>query len=385
METVIEKQLCTGCHACFNACPVRAIRMEEDGEGFLFPRIKPQLCVDCGKCRVVCPVLHRPACNPGEDTYVCAAAETEERLASSSGGIFGLLAEETLRGGGLVCGAAYDGPGRVRHIVIEDLPALRQIRGTKYVQSEIGDGYHKVGEALKEGRQVLFSGTGCQVAGLKSYLGCDPGNLLTVDLICHGVPSPAVWRDYLLEAGEGAAVVEAEFRARDLSGEKTGFRILLENGEERGYAQKDDLYVKGFLQNLYLRRSCFSCAFKGSKRCSDLTIGDFWSAKEFHPALDDGLGVSAVLLHSEKGREAFHTIRSRLKWEQASPAEAAIWNECLMESVKDGGKREAFYSRWRKETLIPLLRDLTEVEVQAASEKTGFIKKSLRKLKRLLG
>lgn len=388
METVIDQQLCTGCHACFNACPGHAIRMEEDEEGFLYPLIDQQLCVDCGKCRAICPVQHQPECNEREDTYACAAADGEVRLASSSGAVFALLASDILQKGGLVCGAAFDGPGRVKHIVIDDKSQLPRILGTKYVQSEIGSVYAEIGEALRSGRRVLFSGTGCQVAGLKNYLGQDPPELLTVDLICHGVPSPAVWRDYLRELGKESPVAEAEFRVRNANGKKTGFRYLLENGEEHCHEQKDDVYVKGFLQNLYLRSSCFSCAFKGTKRCSDLTIGDFWSAKEFHPALEDGLGVSAVLVHNEKGAAAFQRIAPAMKWEPATPSEAAYWNECLLRSVEPTDRRNAFFARWKREELLPLLREMTEQGTQHRAEKAvsrrdycerlrGFLHKAL--------
>ena len=161
MDSVIEKSRCTGCHACFNACPAGAIRMEEDKEGFLFPVIDAQACVDCGLCRMSCPVLHPPELLRGESTYACAAAERDLRLASSSGAVFTLLAEDTLRDGGVVCGAAFDGPERVRHVLVETPEQLSRIKGAKYVQSEIGDVFQRIASALKSGRRVLFSGTGC--------------------------------------------------------------------------------------------------------------------------------------------------------------------------------------------------------------------------------
>lgn len=383
MDSVIEKSRCTGCHACFNACPAGAIRMEEDKEGFLFPVIDAQACVDCGLCRMSCPVLHPPELLRGESTYACAAAERDLRLASSSGAVFTLLAEDTLRDGGVVCGAAFDGPERVRHVLVETPEQLSRIKGAKYVQSEIGDVFQRIDSALKSGRRVLFSGTGCQAAGLKSFLGCDPEELLTVDMICHGVPSPAVWRDYLKEMGKDSPVAAAEFRAKEPSGGRSCFRLRFVNGEELGHAYQDDLYVKGFLQNLYLRESCFSCPFKGTQRCSDMTIGDFWSVKEYHPALDDGYGVSAVLTHSEKGDRAFRRILTQLNWERARASEAACWNECLLRSVAPTDKRAVFYSRWRSEGLLDLLGDLTAEKDERSNNKTSIAKKALRKLKSL--
>lgn len=382
MDTVIDNKLCTGCHACFNGCPVRAISMQEDEEGFLYPVIDSEKCIDCGKCRKLCPVLNPPAVNPGETSFACAASDRNERLGSSSGAVFALLAKDILRLGGVVCGAAYLAPDHVAHILVEEQNELALLRGTKYVQSEIGDAYRKVGEALKEGRRVLFCGTGCQVSGLKNYLGEDSDLLLTVDIICHGVPAPAVWRDYLKDLAGESRVVEAAFRVKNPDDKKTGFRCRLEDGTEILHEQKDDLYVKGFLQNLYLRHSCFACHFKGSKRCSDITIGDFWSAKEFHPALDDGLGVSAVLTHSEKGEAVICGILPQMSWERAKPEEAAYWNECLLESVKPSEKRAVFYSRWRQEDLLPLLDELT-ASTPAPPTKAGITKRVLRKIKRI--
>ena len=240
----------------------------------------------------------------------------------------------------------------------------------------------KRADALHEGRRVLFCGTGCQVAGLKNYLGEDPEYLLAVDIICHGVPAPAVWRDYLKELAGESHVAEAAFRVKNQDDKETGFRCRLEDGTVILHEQKDDLYVKGFLQNLYLRPSCFSCHFKGSRRCSDITIGDFWSVKEYHPALDDGLGVSAVLTHSDKGEAAIRKILPAMSWEHAKPEEAAYWNECLLESVKPNGKREIFYSRWRQEDLLPLLEELT-AGTPALDKKTGIIIRFLRKIKRI--
>ena len=385
METVIEKQRCTGCHACFNACPVRAIRMEEDEEGFLYPQIQQTSCINCGRCRDVCPVLSPPSLNVGENVFACAAADLDQRLASSSGGVFSLLAERILSQGGLVCGAAYDTIDRVVHILIRDPKELAKIRGTKYVQSEIGSAFRQIESALNEGRIVLFSGTPCQVAGLKSFLGKDPETLLTVDLICHGVPSPGVWRDYVRILSKGSSVVKMNHRAKDPDTGKTLFSYQLASGEQYEKEQKDDLYIKGFLQNLFLRRSCFNCSFKGTRRCSDLTIGDFWSAKEFHPTLADGMGTSAVIVHSEKGKEALDSVLGQTRSEKSGLREVETWNECLTRSVSPTEKREQFYARWKQEPLNNILEEMT-VAASPKKTKTGagsILKRVIRKIKSL--
>lgn len=379
MMTIIERDKCCGCHACANACPMDAISMEEDGEGFLYPRIDAERCVDCGRCREVCPALQPPKPNKYELAYACYAADSGIRMTASSGGVFSLLADEMLSRGGVVCGAAFDKEMAVQHVVTDEPEQAETIRGTKYVQSDMGKSFRLVEAALKSGREVLFSGTPCQVAGLKKYLGDEDENLLTVDLICHGVPAPGVWRDYLKTLGGEDPVTTVNFRKKDESTQAVSFSSRHRSGKVLEEPQRDNLYMKGFLQNLYLRSSCFRCPFKGTARCSDLTLGDFWSVSEFHPALADGKGVSAVLIHSQKGKRAIDHLLPRLAWEKATPEEIAVWNECLTESVPPTEKRGAFYAAWHREPLLPLLERLTRRE--EPKELPGFWTRLKRKIK----
>ena len=199
MKVLNDKNKCCGCQACFNACNSKAIEMKYDDEGFLYPFISDEKCVQCGRCKAVCPIFHKPDNNPLELAYGCYAKNQDEHKSSSSGGIFSVIAREVLANGGVICGAAYDYDQLVNHIIIDNEDNLKHLKETKYVQSSIGDVYQTLQCHLKTGRQVLFSGVPCQVAGLKSYLNQDYDNLFCIDLICHGVPSPDVWKQYLSE------------------------------------------------------------------------------------------------------------------------------------------------------------------------------------------
>lgn len=199
MIHITDKRDCCGCNSCVQRCPKSCIRMREDDEGFLYPEVDESVCIDCGLCEKVCPVIHQAREN--RPIVVCAAKNKSEeiRYQSSSGGVFTALANEIIREGGVVFGAGFDENWEVKHDCTETVEGLSAFRGSKYVQSRIGDSFKKAEQFLKIGRTVLFSGTPCQIAGLKRFLRKEYDNLLTVDFICHGVPSPGVWREYLKE------------------------------------------------------------------------------------------------------------------------------------------------------------------------------------------
>ena len=200
MEQVLPRVKCTGCHACYSVCPRNAITMEMDEEGFLYPRIDQNKCINCSLCRGACPVLSIDTVemeNPIKTCYAACAKNRDERRTSSSGGVFSAIARQVINEGGFVCGALFDEQLTLQHKVIQTESGLMRIKGSKYIQSKIGDSFITIKELLSSGRKVLFCGTPCQVAGLKSFLKSDPDNLLTIDLICHGVPSPGLFNKYL--------------------------------------------------------------------------------------------------------------------------------------------------------------------------------------------
>ncbi len=376
-----KKEKCCGCSACYSICPVQAIEMQPDEEGFLYPIISEKKCIGCGRCKEVCPITHKPSNFSLKLSYGCYAKRQEEQMESSSGGVFSVLARKVLLENGIVCGAAYDEKQLVFHLIIESENELFRLKGTKYVQSRIENVFSDIKEFLAQNRTVLFSGTPCQVAGLKSFLGKEYDNLICVDLICHGVPSPKVWERYLKQISKGSTVEKVTFRNKSQGINRITLDYYLKDGNviQENYA--DSLYMKGFIQNLYVRPSCFECKFKGADRCSDLTIGDFWAVKEYHPEFYNDKGVSAIIVHSEMGKRWIKKIEEELNIIQSSIKELACWNECLLESTVKNDRREDFFSQWNDEDLESILKELTTNYVK--KEKVTVIQKIKRNVKKL--
>lgn len=333
MISITDKSKCCGCNACVQACPKQCIEMHEDDEGFLYPRVNTTRCIDCGKCEKVCPVFNQAESHRPINVYAAINPNEEIRRQSSSGGIFTLLAEQTIKDGGVVFGVLFDESWQVIHDYTESIEGLAPFRGSKYVQSRIGDTFQQAEAFLKQGRKVLFTGTPCQIAGLKRYLRKEYENLLTVDFVCHGVPSPLIWQKYLSEtldnfrAKRGAGkksvplsidelpvITGISFRDKANGWKKYGFRInyaaskaaqntVSESTIEETLLQPfpDNLFMKGFLSNIYLRPACYACPAKSGKSGADITIGDFWGIDHINPSIDDDKGCSLVIPQSPKG------------------------------------------------------------------------------------
>lgn len=332
---------CCGCSTCFNICPVQAITMQEDREGFKYPKIDERSCINCGKCEKACPVLHAETAGRTLHPafYAVWNRQDEARLSSSSGGVFRVLAEDVLADGGVVYGAAFDVHNRLRHVRAESADALVPLTGSKYVQSEIGTAFCQVRADLKNGRRVLFTGTPCQVAGLYAFLGGDDANLLTADILCHGVPSPAVFERYLESLGVGEKC-RIEFRNKDNGWKK--YEVVV--GDRVHETFRANAYMKGFLSNLYLRPSCASCRFVGCRRPGDLTLGDFWGAGNFRKRYDDDKGTSLVLLNSPKARSIFQTLQDKFSLAEQVPSDSAVpFNPSLVHASKPDARRAAFF------------------------------------------
>lgn len=336
MINIKDKHKCCGCNACANICPKQSIQMFEDEKGFLYPKVVLDTCIDCGLCEKVCPCIHQD--NPHKTLSVYAAINSNEKIRneSSSGGLFSMIAEKIILEGGVVFGARFDDKWEVKHDCVETISELRYFRSSKYVQSRIEDTYKKALNYLKEGRKVLFSGTSCQISGLKHYLRKDYDNLLAVEVVCHGVPSPLVWRNYLKQIlrpkgvdgkntvlcslKETPVLTGISFREKSNGWKKYGFVIL---GKSAAKADKnsvlssvrnsnivlfqqlksDNYYMQVFLHDLDLRPSCYDCPAKNGKSQSDIALADFWCIGDIHPGLDDDKGISAVLINSSKGKD----------------------------------------------------------------------------------
>ena len=330
---------CCGCGACAAACPKAAITMEEDARGFVYPRVDYDQCVGCGACVKSCGLQARIGAETEGPWF--AAAGRMDIASSASGGVFATLARGVIAEGGCAFGAAYeqyDGGLRVRHHMADDERSLAGLLNSKYVQSDAGSCFPEVRSQLKSGRRVLFCGTPCQVAGLRGYLGRDWPNLLTADLVCHGVPSERLFNGCVQEACDkyGSQVVDFRFRCkREGWGHSLLLLLLLQDGREVAIPAAKSAYYDMFLKLKTLRDSCYTCPFAGSFRAADLTLGDFWGVEHNRPdllregELDLQRGVSCLLVNNERGREAVKRYADKLYVAEADFDEIAKGNDQL--------------------------------------------------------
>lgn len=372
MIKIIDKRSCCGCSACMQRCPQKCIEMREDKEGFLYPEVDEDACVDCGLCEKVCPLLNRADAISPLRVVAVKNLNEEERLKSSSGGVFIELAKVIIEKGGVVFGAVYDSNWEVVITYAETLDAVRPMMGSKYMQARVETAYKDAERFLKQGRLVLFTGSPCQIAGLRVFLRKEYDNLLVVDFLCHGVPSPAVWRRYLNECVKGKSsqgmVGDIRFRDKRLGWKRYSLVVrqksISETGESRvllSNTYRDDLYMSGFLRNVYLRPSCYDCRSKNGVNHSDLTIADFWGIGLFMPDFDDDKGVGLVLVNSAKGSQYFDLLPMEVRL--SSLAEAKTVNGGFSEHLRKHPKREEFYRRFcgGNEPLVRILKDVLHI------------------------
>lgn len=335
-------QKCTGCMACYNACPNGAITIEENLEGFLFPKINEKLCINCNLCDRVCPINKKNNENIKTPNCYAMAADDTKRKESSSGGIFPVIAENIISEGGYVIGAAFVG-NNVEHIVINNVDDINKLKGSKYIQSEIKDIYKKARTLLNDNKTVLFSGTPCQIAGLYSYLDKKYENLYTIDLICHGVPSEKVYREYIKEINPCAKTYHSNFRDKTTGWNNFSITTTV-NNKSISKSIKDDFYMQAFLKNFALRKSCSECEFANFPKQGDITLGDFWGIKKYRKSLDDNKGTSLVLINNEKGKKLYNLIKNNLKINKKVPLKYAIkGNPNLKRASIINENREIFF------------------------------------------
>ncbi len=320
----IPRDRCTGCGACFSVCSAGAIRMAENAEGFLQPEIDSARCVGCGKCERACPVAHPAPLHAAPPTYAVWAKD-EVRRVSSSGGAFTVLASQVLSQGGHVCGAAYreDWLG-VSHVWTDTADGLSRMRGSKYVQSDTGHTYAEARAWLDKGEWVLYSGCPCQIAGLYGALGRDYPTLITVDIVCHGTPSPLAYRRFLTEVAQGAPIERVDFREKAYWGWGSATSVFLGDGRVYRDDCRNDPYFDAFLKGLSTRESCFHCPYASMDRVGDLTLGDFWGVGDIEAKLDDQRGTGLLFINTDKGRELIDRVRPQFSLLKAVPAERIV-------------------------------------------------------------
>ena len=389
---------CCGCGACAAKCPKTCIVMNADGCGFLRPEVDAGVCVGCGGCDSVCPAMGERPKDRVESVVWAKSMDEGERLASSSGGLFALLAHDVLGVGGVVCGAAWE-PGYkgVRHVLVETEDGLDDVMRSKYVQSRIGrDVYEGMRAALRGGRRVLFAGTACQVAGVRAYLGklADSDDFLAVDVICHGVPSPLLWEKWATwrERRAGAPLRGVNMRSKTTGWLSFSASYAYAHDAEKdgravcdGSVFGDDWYFKAFLSNASLRSSCLQCPAKRS--CgADITLGDYWGVQSAHPEVDYEGGVSAVLCNSVKGVAAIDAVKPRIQWGESSLEKVLPGNPSLVRSVTPYGKRNEFMGDLADGMGIDGLMgkyDFKPSLIQRVRGKLGGVKRKVLKLIRI--
>ena len=325
--------------ACSSICPVGAISVQEDKEGFLFPAVDKEKCTNCGLCKSVCPILNskfheKPA------TCFAVMASDEIRMKSSSGGVFTVVAEHILAQGGYVCGAAFDENWNVRHIIVDNVKDLDKLRGSKYVQSFIGNIYKDIKVLLENGKTVLFTGTPCQVAGIINFLGREYPNLLTIDIVCHGVPNNSLWKQYLHENFRIDKINKINFRDKELGW--NCLNLTATTSDDKIVRQDFmDLYA----QNICLRNSCSFCNFARPERTSDITMGDFWGVEVLKPELYDPKGISLLLINSNKGKFCLNAISNKFTHLEELPIETAKYNTPLFKEFEPNVYRTLFFKK----------------------------------------
>ena len=336
------KERCTGCSACANGCPKGAIHMLPDREGFLYPTVT-DACIRCGHCSHICPVLKQREKRHEPTAFAAWNGDDAVRRQSGAGGVFSLLAEFILDGGGIVFGAAVDDDLRVRHIAVQDKSQLHRLRGSKLVQSDIGDSFQRVRHYLDRDRHVLFTGTPCQVDGLYRYLGEHPEKLLTCDILCSGAPSPGVWANLVRSMAyiKQKKPVAVQFCGK-LQGEKTRrFRVEFEDGSAYDAPLPKSELGQGLRRRLFLRPACHNCPYTNTDRVGDLSLGSYRGLPKDYLPTEQEKGISLLLINSAKGAHIFDTLP--LKKEKRALAEAAADNAALSAPHEKGADREAFF------------------------------------------
>ena len=348
-----EKRDCCGCTACMNICPKQAIIMEPDADGFIFPKIDHDSCIECGKCIKVC-AYQNILVSEGEPlaTYVAINKSNDILLSSASGGLFGALANLILNKNGVVFGCVYDDNMKPKHMYVENTLDIKKIQGSKYVQSDINTTYTEAKKYLNEGRWVLYTGTPCQIAGLKSYIGKDYETLLTADIICHGVPSTEFFKGYIkhLEEKLKGRVIDFKFRDKSKGWGLMG-KVIYKKGDkilEKFINPKTSYYYDYFLKGYIYRENCYECKYACGSREGDFTMGDYWGIEKAHPEIETKNGVSVFLINSKKGMLLVDEISRYLNLTESTFEKAREQNGQLNTPTVKSNKRDEILKTWRE-------------------------------------
>lgn len=350
MIEIKDKKGCTGCGACLNACPYDLISLREDEEGFVYPLVDINRCVNCHLCENACPMLRDRGdicmVYPEYPQFFAGQLKNKEDLLEvSSGGAFWAFALAVIEVGGVVYGAIQEDVDHVFHAKAECLDDIKKFRRSKYFQSDTGITFRQVKEDLDKGRTILYSGTGCQIAGLKGYLNKEYDNLYTCEVVCHGVPSRRVWNAYRQEKEkkEGKRIIDLVFRDKTAGWSHNQYKITYEDGSVEKEASTQQLFHAGYLRGLFYRPSCSNCRFAALPRVADISLADYWKYEGLFCKFDNDLGVSLITVNNEKGNKLLHHCTKYLEIETTRRELALSSCKHLQEHPLESPNREEFF------------------------------------------
>lgn len=386
MIDVVNKNCCCGCTACYSICPQNCINMAQDNEGFLYPEVELEKCIHCNKCERVCPALKNRIKSEEKLSggYVVRHKDQNILDSCSSGGFVNSVLLFLNNQGYYICGASFDEDFGVRHTIIPPNGNPAIFSSSKYVQSDLNTTFIAIKELVENGDKVCFVGTGCQVDGLILFLGKNYENLVTIDVVCHGVPSPLIWNKYkeYLENKYKSKICNVNFRDKSLGYQTPCIRVDFENGRKYLHTGRTDIMLKSFFTHASLRMSCFNCPSKGVNRVSDLTVFDCWNSMELI-GIDDNRGFTAVIAHSVIGNEIVSGIKDsclvfEIPVDQLIPARgggmvmnSAKYNpirEHYFNSINHMGIKKAFISSFKITNLDYIIE-----EIKICLAKTGAL------------
>lgn len=381
----LDYKRCTICQVCVNVCPKNCITLDSFKDGFNYPVIDKERCINCNICEKKCPVLNPLQSKTSlKQAYAGMNINEEERIKSSSGGVFSTLAKNILNSDGVVCGATFDEHFQVSHIIIESENELPKLRGSKYVQSNTKDIFNQVKKQLDTGKKVLFTGCPCQVGGLKKYLGKEYENLYLMDFICHGIPSQNIFDNYikLLEKKYKSKVVEFFFRDKTRGWHTSIIKAKFENGKEYTKFVTEDMYMRGFYGNLYLKPACYNCEFRNFKSGSDITLGDFWGSEVEEKEIDDNKGLCAVIVNTSKGIKLKDSINDSNFFKSVDYNKILKYNKGLEKSFEPSPKRDEFLQLVKNEQYNKIFNKICKEKnkqklIRIVRSRLGKIKRSI--------
>ncbi len=381
-----RQENCCGCSACEQACPKQCITLQPEKDGFIYPIVDETRCVDCGICKSVCPVLHHDGGNAPIKVFAEKNKNERIRNTSSSGGVFYELGKSFIQNGGVVYGCALDKDMVARHIRVDCEEELAKLQSSKYVQSDMGHTMSEIKRLLNSGTRVMFSGTPCQTAGLRNYLKKDYPNLFVIDVLCHGVPSPKLFADYLEILGEkfGGKPISVNFRNKQRGWKRLYMEVCFDNGKRHYIYSGYDRYESMFLNNISLRPACYECKFTKAFRYGDVTLGDFWGIGKKYPEWDDDRGISVVMLNTEKGIEAFKNLEERFDGREESFETVKAGQRTLYAPTQKNPKHDAFYESYVKDGCRVAMDTFTRVPSMPTRAYYAVMRWGLDKIRKAL-